>query len=96
MNLCCGECHIELNPEDDVIMDDFACVRHEKCYDFANKKHLVYKIEPLESVRGHFSPFLLNIYKEILAMDEEEARTAGEISNEEVIGALAYTLGYIE
>ena len=29
-------------------------------------------------------------------MDEEETRTAGEISDEEVIGALAYTLGYIE
>ena len=96
MGVYCGHCHVELNQDDKVVMDNFAILRHEECYDFKKEAHLVDTIGLYKDVRGHLPTVFLNAYKEIIAMAADETRPVHEISDDEVIGALAYTLGYIE
>lgn len=95
MALCCGFCHEEVQDKDEVVMDDIACIRHKKCYDLDNNSYPVDSIGLYEDVREHFPKFLLNAYKEVFAMDPEETRAAHEISDEEVIASIGYTLGYL-
>jgi hypothetical protein len=40
--------------------------------------------------------FLLNAYKEAIALVDKENRLPEEISDEEVYTSLAYTLGYLD
>lgn len=86
---CCGSCHIVLDDQDKVILDSFGVWRHEKCYDHEKYLHLIDTVGVYESVKGKLPTFLINVYREILAMDEGETRTVKEIPDEEVVAVLA-------
>lgn len=93
---CCAECRVELNDRDKIIRDDFAMVYHERCYDFEKRAHLVDSVGTLKDMDGSLPRFLLDTYKKMFAMDEDETRSPDEIPDEEVIDSLAYTLGYVD
>lgn len=94
MKLCCGHCHVELKDQDKVVLDDFGIIRHKNCYDYANGLHLIDTVGICKDVRGHIPRFLLDTYKDIIAMDPDEFREAEEIMDAEVIETLSYTLGH--
>lgn len=89
MELCCGVCHIELKGPDKVILDSFGIWRHEKCYDHEKYLHLIDTVGVYESIKGKLPIFLINVYREIIAMEEGETRAAQEIPDEEVIAVLS-------
>lgn len=72
MELCCGHCHVELKDEDQVVLDDLGCIRHKECFDYANGLHLIDTVGICKEVRGHIPQFLIDTYREIIAMDEDE------------------------
>ncbi|MCU9601754.1 hypothetical protein [Pallidibacillus thermolactis] len=94
MSLCCRVCRIELKDNDCVVLDDFGVLRHHHCYDYENYQEFVDSVGKFENVRGKFPRFLLNVYKEVIAMGDN--RSKEDISDEEVLATLAYTLGYLD
>ncbi|WP_026693888.1 hypothetical protein [Peribacillus kribbensis] len=55
MRLCCGFCHVELEDDDVVVLDEFNFVRHEECFDLPN--HLIKGIDTLDNIRSRFGLF---------------------------------------
>jgi hypothetical protein len=96
LSLPCRVCRVELKNDDIVVLDDFGILRHERCYDHENYGHLVDSVGKFESVQGKLPRFLLNAYKEAIALVDKENRLPEEISDEEVYTSLAYTLGYLD
>lgn len=94
MGVCCGACHVELKNEDVVVLDDFNIVRHEGCYDYEKRLDLIYSVGPYKNVQGHFPTFLLNVYREVIAIGK--GITPEEITDEDVLASIAsiFTVEY--
>jgi hypothetical protein len=52
MSLPCRVCRVELKNDDIVVLDDFAILRHKRCYDFEKYGHLIDSVGKFESVHG--------------------------------------------
>ena len=92
MAIRCGTCKIEFKSNDVVVLDDFAIIRHKQCYDYQNHWDLIDSIGKYEDIRGKLPDFLMNAYREVIALQDE--KYPNEISDTKVLSALANTLGY--
>lgn len=94
MSLCCRSCRIEFKDDDVVVLDDFAILRHKRCYDYQKYWDLIDSIGKFKNIRGTLPDFLMNAYREVIAMQDKVSPE--EISDDEVLSALAYTFGYLD
>lgn len=94
MALRCESCRIEFKNDDMVVLDDFAILRHKKCYDYQKYCDLIDSIGKLENIRGKLPDFLMNAYREVIALQYK--KLPEETSDDEVLSTIAYTLGYLE
>lgn len=89
MEVCCGSCHVELKSDNLVVLDCLGILRHEGCYDYTNHLDKIDTIGPYKDVKGLVPAFMINLYREVIAMDPDEQRTPEEITDEEVIAILS-------
>jgi hypothetical protein len=90
MSIRCRVCRVELKDEDIVVLDDFNILRHKRCYDFEYYDHLVDSVGRLEDLQGKLPRFMIEVYKEVLAIGDPKNRLPEEIPDEEVYASLAY------